>query len=98
MKLENAELDAIIDALDSYLTRNEPNLERNPPAGYAEKLSVYRNAKSKLDEFIQTCGTTCPTAILSCPQMMGKITSTKKKASSAANGKLGGRPRKVSNP
>ena len=94
MKLENAELNAIIDALTSYLTRNEPNLKRNPPAGYAEKLSIYRNALSKLEEFMQTSGTTCPTATLICPFYSGSKTSDAKAAAARENGKKGGRPRK----
>ncbi len=90
MKLENAELNAIIDALASYLTRNEPN-----PAGDAEKLSIYRNALSKLEEFMQTSGTTCPTATLICPFYSGSKTSDAKAAAARENGKKGGRPKKA---
>ncbi len=53
------------------------------------------NARKKLSEFFQTSGTTCPTAILSCPSALGSRTSERKRASSRENGKKGGRPKKI---
>ncbi len=52
------------------------------------------NARKKISEFLQTSGTTCPSAILSCPSALGSRTSERKKSSSRENGKKGGRPRK----
>jgi hypothetical protein len=89
MTLSNSELNNIMRALRigiDYYSDNDP---------YKKDL---QKLNDKLKEFMETSGTTCPTAILSCPQKMGSCTSAKKKAASAANGVKGGRPHKDGTP
>ena len=86
MKLENGELNVIMKLLERHV--------RSSPDPDEDAVSVL----AKLKDFMQTCGTTYPTAVIFCPSALGSRKSERKKAASAANGKLGGRPRKVSNP
>ncbi len=84
MKLENEELNFILKALDGYIERSN---------GHPNEWAI--SAKQKLEEFMQTSGTTCPTATLTCPFSLGSRTSERKRDSSRENGKKGGRPKKA---
>ena len=83
MKLENAELNVILMALNEYTEKT-----------IGPQRPVASSAKRKLEEFMQTSGTTCPTATLICPFYSGSKTSDAKAAAARENGKKGGRPRK----
>ncbi|MBQ3799079.1 MAG: hypothetical protein II837_02175 [Treponema sp.] len=96
MKLENADLENIIKSIEFWLKRNESTLERNPPDDWVAEFRATKKTLDKLKDFMETCGTTCPTAILSCPFALGSRTSDKKATASRENGKKGGRPRKIS--
>ena len=96
MKLENSDLENIKTSIEFYVERNEQSLARNPPPEFVSALESKKKTLEKLTEFMQTYGTT--TAVIFSPSALGRRQTEKKKASSAANGKLGGRPRKVSNP
>ena len=92
MILTNAELNVIMTCLAAHLSKDPfRNTKAHDP-------SPAKTALEKLKEFMETSGTICPTAILSCPQKMGSSTSAKKKAASAANGAKGGRPHKDGTP
>ncbi len=84
MKLENEELNVILMALNEYAEKT-----------IGPQVPVAFSAKRKLEEFMQTSGTTCPTATLTCPFSLGSRTSERKRASSRENGKKGGRPKKI---
>ena len=98
MKLENSDLENIKTSIEFYVERNEQSLARNPPPEFVSALESKKKTLEKLTEFMKTCETKNPTAVIFCPSDLGRRKTEKKKASSAANGKLGGRPRKVSNP
>ena len=87
MTLSNSELNNIMRALrigiDHY-SDNDP---------YKKD---FQDLNDKLKEFMETSGTTCPTAILSCPSALGSRTSEAKADAARKNGKKGGRPRKIS--
>jgi hypothetical protein len=89
-------LENIIKSIEFWIKRNESTLERNPPDDWVAEFRATKKTLDKLKGFMETSGTTCPTAILSCPQKMGSSTSDAKAAAARENGKKGGRPRKIS--
>ena len=81
-------MNIIMTCLEGHIGRDPfRNIEDREP-------TPAKTALEKLKEFMETSGTVCPTAILSCPQKMGSGTSDKKKSAARENGKKGGRPRK----
>ena len=84
MKLTNNDLQVIMKGLEELEKKGAP-----PWCVMAVPV------REKISEFMLTSGTTCPTAVLSCPFTLGSRTSERKRASSRENGKKGGRPKKI---